>query len=98
MRYLTGRGITDLKRTALVGGHPLDLLFSDAGENTAVLIGPEPGGDAARRLRLVHARGDLPMGLPSGGRGAKPGPVSRVVRAPAWRILAGGTAPAVSFG
>jgi hypothetical protein len=90
-RYLTGRGITDLERAVLVGGHPVDLLFTDAGENTAVLIdpGPEPGTDPARHLRLLHARGDLLTGLPSGGHGAKPCPVSRTVRVPAWRILSG---------
>ncbi|MFB6532835.1 AAA domain-containing protein [Streptomyces noursei] len=98
-RYLTGRGITDLERAVLVGGHPVDLLFTDAGENTAVLIdpGPEPGGDQARHLRLTHARGDLLTGLPSGGHGAKPCPVSRTVRVPAWRIVAGETALAPLF-
>ncbi|MEV4505198.1 caspase, EACC1-associated type [Streptomyces klenkii] len=98
-RYLTARGITDLERTALVGGHPVDLLFTDAGENTAVLIdpGPGPGGDPARHLRLMHARGDLLTGLPSGGHGAKSCPVSRTVRVPAWRILAGDTALAPLF-
>ncbi|MEV5170246.1 AAA domain-containing protein [Streptomyces flaveolus] len=99
-RYLTGCGITDLERAALVGGHPVDLLFTDAGENTAVLIdpGPRPGEDPARHLRLNHARGDLLTGLPSGGRGAKACPVSRTVRVPAWRILAGETALAPLFG
>ncbi|MEV8030836.1 AAA domain-containing protein [Streptomyces sp. NPDC086182] len=93
-RYLAGRGITDLERAVLVGGHPVDLLFTDVGENTAVLIdpGPGPGADPARHLRLTHARGDLLTGLPSGGHGAKPCPVSRTVRVPAWRILAGETA------
>ncbi|MFG3116676.1 AAA domain-containing protein [Streptomyces sp. NPDC048197] len=99
-RYLTGRGVTDLERSVLVGGHPVDLLFTDAGENTAVLIdpGPGPGGDPARHLRLTHARGDLLTGLPSGGHGAKPCPVSRTVRVPAWRILAGEAALAPLFG
>jgi hypothetical protein len=99
-RYLNGRGITDLERTALVGGHPVDLLFTDAGENTAVLIdsGPGSGGDPARHLRLIHVRGDLLTGLPSGGHGAKPCPVSRTVRVPAWRILAGEPALAPLFG
>ncbi|MFE1173106.1 AAA domain-containing protein [Streptomyces sp. NPDC058773] len=98
-RYLTGRGVTDLERSVLVGGHPVDLLFTDAGENTAVLIdpGPGPGGDPARHLRLTHAGGDLLTGLPSGGHGAKPCPVSRTVRVPAWRILAGETALAPLF-
>ncbi|WP_069767497.1 AAA domain-containing protein [Streptomyces sp. LUP30] len=93
-RYLTGRGVTDMERAVPVGGNPVDLLFTDAGENTAVLIdpGPRPGEDPARHLRLTHARGDLLTGLPSGGHGAKPGPVSRTVRVPAWRIMAGGTA------
>ncbi|MFE9097032.1 AAA domain-containing protein [Streptomyces sp. NPDC007264] len=99
-RYLAGRGITDLERAVPVGGHPVDLLFTDTGENTAVLIdpGPRPGEDPARHLRLTHARGDLLTGLPSGGHGAKPGPVSRTVRVPAWRILAGETALAPLFG
>ncbi|MEU5304559.1 AAA domain-containing protein [Streptomyces noursei] len=98
-RYLTGRGITDLERAVLVGGHPVDLLFTDAGENVAVLIdrGQGPGGNPARHLRLTHARGDLLTGLPSGGHGAKPCPVSRTVRVPAWRILAGETALAPLF-
>ncbi|WP_055419717.1 hypothetical protein [Streptomyces pactum] len=90
-RYLTGRGITDLERTVLVGGHLVDLLFTDAGENTAVLNdpGPRPSTDPARYLRLLHARGDLLTDLPSGGHGAKPCPVSRTVWVPAWRILSG---------
>ncbi|MCG8964989.1 AAA domain-containing protein [Streptomyces sp. CL12-4] len=98
-QYLAGRGITDLERAVLVGGHPVDLLFTDAGENTAVLIdpGPGPGTDPARHLRLLHARGDLLTGLPSGGHGAKPCPVSRAVRVPAWRILSGETALAPLF-
>ncbi|WP_369360207.1 AAA domain-containing protein [Streptomyces sp. cg2] len=98
-RYLTGRGITDLERAVLVGGHPVDLLFTDAGENVAVLIdrGQGPGGNPARHLRLTHARGDLLTGLSSGGHGAKPCPVSRTVRVPAWRILAGETALAPLF-
>ncbi|KFF97604.1 peptidase C14 [Streptomyces scabiei] len=89
--YLAGRGITDLERAAVIGGHPVDLLFTDAGQNTAVLIdpGPPPGIDPARHLRLTHARGDLVAGLPSGGYGAKACSVGRTVRVPAWRILAG---------
>ncbi|WP_320777699.1 caspase, EACC1-associated type [Streptomyces sp. CRN 30] len=99
-RYLAARGVTDLERAVLVGGHPVDLLFTDAGRNTAVLIdpGPEPGADPARHLRLIQARGDLLTGLPSGGHGAKPCPVSRTVRVPAWRIIAGGTALAPLIG
>ncbi|MFI0037922.1 hypothetical protein ACH4NS_20900 [Streptomyces mutabilis] len=75
----------------MVGGHPVDLLFTEAGQNTAVLIdlGPSPGTDPARHLRLTHARGDLLTGLPSGGHGAKTCPVGRVIRVPAWRVLAG---------
>jgi hypothetical protein len=61
-RYLADQGITDLERGVVVGDHPVDLLFTDAGENTAVLIdpGPRPGHDPARHLRQTHARGDLP--------------------------------------
>ncbi|MFJ5225120.1 AAA domain-containing protein [Streptomyces sp. NPDC088400] len=89
--YLGAQGITDLERSAVVGGHAVDLLFTSGETNTAVLIdpGPPPGHDPARHLRLAHARGDLLTDLPSGGTGAKPGPVGRVVRVPAWRILAG---------
>ncbi|MFE7384531.1 AAA domain-containing protein [Streptomyces zhihengii] len=89
--YLGRRGITDLEREAVVGGHAVDLLFTVDGANTAVLIdaGPEHELDPARHLRLTHARGDLLPGLLSGGAGAKPGPVTRTVRVPAWRILAG---------
>lgn len=87
--YLGARGITDLERAAVVGGHTVDLLFTVGGENTAVLIdtGPLPGQDPARHLRLTHARGDLLIGLPSGGRGAKPAPVTRAVRLPAWEAM-----------
>ncbi|WP_255951946.1 caspase, EACC1-associated type [Streptomyces odontomachi] len=90
-QYLGERGITELERAAVVGGHPVDLLFTAEGENTAVLIdtGPPPGQDPARHLRLTHVRGDLLAGLPSGGQGAKACEVSRTVRVPAWRILAG---------
>ncbi|CAL9585067.1 caspase, EACC1-associated type [Streptomyces sp. enrichment culture] len=98
-QYLSERGITDLERAALVGGHRVDLLFTDAGENTAVLIdpGPGPGEEPARHLRLAHAQGDLLTGLPSGGHGAKPCPVNRTVRVPAWRIMRGGSALAPLF-
>lgn len=84
-------GYTDLERAAMIGGHIVDLLITVNGENTAVIIdiGPEQGRDPARHLRLMHARGDLLTGLPSGGAGAKPGPVARTVRMPAWRLLAG---------
>lgn len=90
-QYLGTRGITDMERSAMVGGHTVDLLFTVDGGNTAVLIdqGPSPDQDPARHLRLTHARGDLLTGLPSGGRGAKPCPVKRTVRVPAWRILSG---------
>jgi hypothetical protein len=69
----------------------VDLLFTVDGANTAVFVdpGPEHGQDPARHLRLVHARGDLLAGLPSGGSGAKAGTVGRTVRVPAWRILGG---------
>ncbi|WP_314176564.1 caspase, EACC1-associated type [Streptomyces winkii] len=90
-RSLASHGITASERSAVVGGRTVDLLFTADGENTAVLIdtGPPPGLDAARHHRLAHARGELLVGLPSGGRGAKAAPVSRTVRLPAWRILAG---------
>ncbi|MBT2452740.1 caspase family protein [Streptomyces sp. ISL-43] len=90
-QHLGARGITDLERATVVGGHPVDLVFTADGENTVLLIDPghPPGLDAARLLRLAHARGNLLTGLPSGGAGAKPGPVVRSVRVPAWRILAG---------
>ncbi|MFD8006327.1 caspase, EACC1-associated type [Streptomyces mirabilis] len=89
--YFSLRGITDLERAAVVGGHTVDLLFTVDGANTAVLVDPGPGHgqDPARHLRLMHARGDLLTGLPSGGSGAKAGPVERTVRVPAWRILGG---------
>ncbi|MCX5150104.1 AAA domain-containing protein [Streptomyces sp. NBC_00320] len=92
--YLSARGIIDLERAAVVGGHTVDLLFTVDGANTAVLIdpGPEHDRDPARHLRLTHARGDLLTGLPSGGAGAKAVPVTRTVRVPAWRILVGGSA------
>ncbi|WP_062214463.1 AAA domain-containing protein [Streptomyces sp. NBRC 109706] len=90
-QYLERRGVTDLERAAVVGGHPVDLVFTTDGENTAVLIdsGPRPGQDPARHLRLAHARENLLTGLPSGGHGAKACEVSRTLRVPAWRIMAG---------
>ncbi|WP_240979633.1 hypothetical protein [Streptomyces sp. HNM0574] len=89
--YLGRRGFTGLERTAVVGGQTVDLLFTAGEGNTAVLIdrGAEDDLDPARHLRLTHARGDLLMGLPSGGSGAKPAVVTRTVRVPAWRIVAG---------
>ncbi|MER7110870.1 caspase, EACC1-associated type [Streptomyces sp. NPDC000229] len=89
--YLGSRGITDVERDAVVGGYTVDLLFTADGANTVVLIdpGPEHGRDAGRHLRLTNARGDLLTGQPSGGRGAKPGPVARTVRVPAWRVVTG---------
>ncbi|MFJ6392795.1 AAA domain-containing protein [Streptomyces sp. NPDC091972] len=90
-QVLASRGVVELERDALVGGQRIDLLITAAEGNTAVVVdtGPEPARDAARHLRLVHERAGLLIGLPSGGRGAKAGPVTRVVRIPAWRILAG---------
>jgi hypothetical protein len=90
-RYLGKRGITDLEREAVVGGHPVDVVFTVEGQNTAVLVdmGPPPGRDPARHLRLMHARENLLTGLPSGGHGAKAGEVRRTLRIPAWRIAAG---------
>ncbi|MET8828458.1 AAA domain-containing protein [Streptomyces sp. NPDC004610] len=98
-QHLTERGITDLERATTVGGHPVDLLFTEAGQNTAVLIdpGPSPTTDPARHLRLTHARADLLTGLPSGGYGAKVCPVGRTVRVPAWRISGGGAGLAGVF-
>ncbi|MEU5024254.1 caspase, EACC1-associated type [Streptomyces milbemycinicus] len=98
-QYLGGRGVTDLERAAVIGGHTVDLLFTADGENTAVLIdtGPPPSRDPARHLRLTHARGDLLIGLSSGGHGAKACEVGRTVRVPAWRILAGENALAPLF-
>jgi hypothetical protein len=92
--YLGRRGITDLERAAVIGGHTVDLLFTVNGANTAVLIdlGPAQGQEPARHLRLTHARGDLLTGLPCGGSGAKPGSVERTLRVPAWRILEGDAA------
>ncbi|WP_051837426.1 caspase, EACC1-associated type [Streptomyces sp. NRRL F-2580] len=99
-QHLAARGVTDLERAAPVGGHTVDLLFTADGANTAVLIdtGPQHGQDPERHLRLTHARGDLLVGLPSGGLGAKTGPVERTVRVPAWRILAGDRALEPLFG
>jgi len=98
--HLGRRGRTDLERAALIGGHLVDLLVTVDGQNTAVVVdtGPEHGLDAARHLRLTQARGDLLTGLPSGGAGAKPGPVVRTVRVPAWRVLAGETTLEPLFG
>lgn len=39
-QYLGARGITDLERAAVVGGHSVDLLFTADGSNTAALIDP----------------------------------------------------------
>lgn len=98
--HLRRRGHTDLERAAMIGGHVVDLLVTVNGENTAVIVdtGPEHGWDPARHLRLAQARGDLLTGLPSGGAGAKPGPVVRTVRVPIWRLLAGETRVEPLFG
>ncbi|TWV42557.1 AAA family ATPase [Streptomyces misionensis] len=90
-QFLTSRGVVELERDAKVGGQRVGLLFTAPEGNTAVLMdtGPLPGRDPARHLRLMHQRADLLIGLPSGGRGAKAGSVERVLRIPAWRILAG---------
>ncbi|WSP75439.1 AAA domain-containing protein [Streptomyces sp. NBC_01236] len=98
-QFLASRGVVELERDALVGGQRIDLLFTASEGNTAVVVdtGPGPDRDPARHLRLVHERAGLLVGLPSGGRGAKAGPVERVVRIPAWRILAGPNALAPLF-
>lgn len=90
-QFLASRGVVELERDAMVGGQRIDLLFTAPEGNTAVLVdsGPLPGRDPARHLRLMHQRAGLLIGLPSGGRGAKAGSVERVLRIPAWRILAG---------
>jgi len=91
-------GLTSVERSAAVGGHPVDFVVTGPEGNIAVLIdeGPEAGADAARHLRLMHARGDLLVGLPSGGLGAKAGPVVRTVRVPAWRIHASERVPGLT--
>ncbi|MEC4014972.1 caspase, EACC1-associated type [Streptomyces sp. H27-D2] len=96
--HLGSCGITAIDRSAAVGGHPVDFVVTVHGENIAVLIdeGPAEGEDHARHLRLTHARGDLLVGLPSGGIGAKPGPVARSVRVPAWQITAGERLPGLT--
>ncbi|WP_328678011.1 caspase, EACC1-associated type [Streptomyces sp. NBC_00343] len=96
---LASRGIVELERDAVACGHRIDLLFTAPEGNTAVLVdtGPLPDRDPARHLRLMHERAGLLVGLPSGGRGTKVGPVTRVVRIPAWRILAGPNALAPLF-
>ncbi|WP_151483518.1 caspase, EACC1-associated type [Streptomyces albicerus] len=90
-QLLASRGVVELERDAAAGGQRVDLLFTAPEGNTAVLVdaGPLPGRDPARHLRLMHERAGLLIGLPSGGRGAKAGSVERVLRIPAWRILAG---------
>ncbi|MEU7260431.1 AAA domain-containing protein [Streptomyces rimosus] len=90
-QYLASRGVAELERDAMVGGQRIDLLFTAPVGNTAVLVdtGAPPGRAPARHLRLLHERARLLIGLPSGGLGAKAGSVERVVRVPAWRILAG---------
>jgi hypothetical protein len=90
-QFLTSRGVAELERDAMVGGQWVDLLFSAPQGNTAVLIDPGalPGEDHARHLRLFHERAGLLVGLPSGGWGAKTGRVERVIRIPAWAVLAG---------
>ena len=96
-----GKVVVDHIDLDLRSGEVFGLLGPNgAGKTTTILmlLGlTEPSGgtvqvlglDPARHLRLTHARGDLLPGLPSGGSGAKPGPVARTVRVPAWRILAG---------
>ncbi len=98
-QFLASRGVVELERDANVGGQRIDLLFTAPEGNTAVLVdtGPLPGRDPARHLRLLHQRAGLLIGLPSGGRGAKAGSVERVLRIPAWRILAGPTVLAPLF-
>ncbi|MFD8333217.1 AAA domain-containing protein [Streptomyces solisilvae] len=98
-QVLASRGIVELERDAVIGGHLVDLLFTAPDGNTAVLVdtGPPSGRDPARHLRLTHERAGLLIGLPSGGRGTKAGPIARVVRIPAWRILAGPNALAPLF-
>lgn len=98
-QVLASRGVVELERAAMVGGQRIDLLFTAPDGNTAVVVdtGPGPDRDPARHLRLVHERAGLLVGLPSGGRGAKAGPVTRVVRIPAWRILVGPNALAPLF-
>jgi hypothetical protein len=98
-QVLNARGVVELERDALIGGQRIDVLFTASEGNTAVVIdtGPQPDRDPARHLRLVRDRSGLLVGLPSGGRGAKAGPVEHVVRIPAWRILAGPDALAPLF-
>ncbi|MFH9425019.1 hypothetical protein [Streptomyces sp. NPDC017529] len=90
-QFPTSRGVAELERDAMIGGQRVDLLFTAPEGDTAVLVdvGAPPGRNPARRLRLMHERARLLIGLTSGGLGAKAGSVERVVRVPAWRILAG---------
>ncbi|MGW1993120.1 caspase, EACC1-associated type [Embleya sp. NPDC001921] len=98
-QLLASRGVVELERDAMVGGQRIDLLFTAPEGNTVVLVdtGAPHGRDPARHLRLMHERAGLLMELPSGGSGSKAGSVKRVIRIPAWRILAGPHALAPLF-
>ncbi|MEU0575852.1 hypothetical protein ABZ465_00785 [Streptomyces griseoincarnatus] len=94
-RHLTGRGITDLERAVPVGGHPVDLLFTDAGENTAVLIDPSPGpatiprGTSGSPTRAATCSPDCPPGATGQARPGEPDGAGARVADPGGRDRAG---------
>ncbi|MEU3560277.1 AAA domain-containing protein [Kitasatospora sp. NPDC006786] len=102
--HLADHGIHAVERSAVVGGTTVDFVIttrdpvSGNDENVVLVIdeGPRYDEEPGRHLRLAQARCDLLVGLPSGGVGAKSAPVTRSIRIPAWRILAGTGVPGLT--
>ncbi|WP_405007696.1 AAA domain-containing protein [Kitasatospora purpeofusca] len=102
--HLNDHGIHALERSALIGGTTVDFVATTrdpaSGSDTNVVLmideGPREAEEEARHLRLAQARCDLLLGLPSGGTGAKSGPVTHSIRVPAWRVLAGTGVPGLT--
>ncbi|WP_078589089.1 MULTISPECIES: DEAD/DEAH box helicase [Streptomyces] len=102
--HLDDHGIHALERSVPVGGTTVDFVVTTRGqvsgndENVVLIIdeGPRNDEEPARHLRLTQARCELLVGLPSGGVGAKSAPVTRSIRIPAWRILAGTGVPGLT--
>lgn len=87
-------GYDRIEHHALLDGYRCDVLVGTAEGGTAVLLdrGPAAGADAASHLRRMMERCHLLEGLqPDTASGI--GPVTRVLRVPAWRVRSGEAIP-----
>ncbi|PSK98222.1 AAA domain-containing protein [Haloactinopolyspora alba] len=93
-RRLADAGYTRIESNAVLDGYRCDLLVGTEDGTTAVLLdrGVAPNEDPARHLRRMFGRRRLLDGVRPETEPAL-GPVTRVLRVPAWQVRSGGAVP-----